>query len=190
MLDLLGETDLPSLDTNGTAPNAANTFSPTANLDILDLLGDINMSAPVMNTQHAFSSNSNTTQTLFGGALNDPSPIGDGLLFNDDPILSNNNDVHAITPSLADAVKLVALDKNGINVTLVPQKNFGCLQVLMTATNASPDTVEQFLFQAAVPKSFALQMLSPSGTLLPPGGVITQEMQLTNSAKVSGAQKA
>lgn len=88
-----------------------------------------------------------------------------------------------------NGVKLTALDKNGLNVILVPQKNTGgnngCLRVIMTATNNSLNTLEQYLFQAAVPKSFTLQMLSPSGSVLPPGGTITQEMRLTSSAKVN-----
>ena len=118
---------------------------------------------------------------------------GGGGLFDD---LTLHNTINSITsttttttpqtiPTTLTAVKLTALDKNGINVILVPQKIAGCLQVLMTATNNSLATVEQFLFQAAVPKSFTLQMLSPSGSLLPPGGTITQEMRLTNSAKVN-----
>lgn len=40
-------------------------------------------------------------------------------------------------------------------------------------------------FQAAVPKSFTLQMLSPSGSVLPPGGVITQEMRVVSTSSVS-----
>lgn len=42
-----------------------------------------------------------------------------------------------------------------------------------------------FPFQAAVPRSFSLQMLSPSGSALPPGGTITQEMRITSTAKVN-----
>lgn len=49
-------------------------------------------------------------------------------------------------------------------------------------------TIKKILFlftkQVAVPKSFTLQMLSPSGTELPPGGNITQEMRITSNAKV------
>lgn len=94
----------------------------------------------------------------------------------------------AAAAAATNAVRLVALDKNGINVVLVPHKlGFGGgLQVVMTATNRSATAIEQFLFQAAVPKSFAVQMLSASGTALAAGGgVITQEMRLTSSAKVS-----
>lgn len=63
--------------------------------------------------------------------------------------------------------------------------NGGCLRLVMMATNNSPDTLEQYLFQAAVPKSFQLQMMSPSGSVLAPGATISQEMRLTSSSKVS-----
>lgn len=112
------------------------------------------------------------------------SPVFGGNLLDE---LTNNSTSTVVSTT---GVKLTALDKNGLNVILVPQKNVGgdgngCLRVIMSATNNSMNTLEQYLFQAAVPKSFTLQMLSPSGSVLPPGGTITQEMRLTNSAKVS-----
>ncbi|XP_053665974.1 AP-1 complex subunit gamma-1 [Anopheles marshallii] len=89
----------------------------------------------------------------------------------------NNNDEHAKL--------LTALDKNGILVQLSAKHTGGALQILMTATNNSLTTLEQYLFQAAVPRSFSLQMLSPSGSTLPPGGTITQEMRITSTAKAT-----
>uniref|UniRef100_A0A2M4A7X4 AP-1 complex subunit gamma n=1 Tax=Anopheles triannulatus TaxID=58253 RepID=A0A2M4A7X4_9DIPT len=89
----------------------------------------------------------------------------------------NNNDENAKI--------LTALDKNGILVQLSAKNTAGSLQILMTATNNSLTTLEQYLFQAAVPRSFSLQMLSPSGSTLPPGGTITQEMRVTSTAKAT-----
>ncbi|XP_049534519.1 AP-1 complex subunit gamma-1 isoform X1 [Anopheles darlingi] len=89
----------------------------------------------------------------------------------------NNNDENAKI--------LTALDKNGILVQLSAKNTAGSLQILMTATNNSLTTLEQYLFQAAVPRSFSLQMLSPSGSTLAPGGTITQEMRVTSTAKAT-----
>lgn len=89
----------------------------------------------------------------------------------------NNNEEHTKT--------LTALDKNGLLVQLLAKYSGGCLQIVMTAVNNSLSTLEQYLFQAAVPRSFTLQMLSPSGSALPPGGTITQEMRVTSSAKAT-----
>ncbi|KFB45223.1 AGAP008251-PA-like protein [Anopheles sinensis] len=119
------------------------------------------------------------------GSLTSPtSPTGvlttgsTGGLFSDfSAAVINNNDEHAKV--------LTALDKNGILVQLSAKHTGGSLQILMTATNNSLTTLEQYLFQAAVPRSFALQMLSPSGSTLPPGGTITQEMRVTSTAKAT-----
>uniref|UniRef100_A0A182M651 AP-1 complex subunit gamma n=1 Tax=Anopheles culicifacies TaxID=139723 RepID=A0A182M651_9DIPT len=103
---------------------------------------------------------------------------GSNSLFSDFSAAAiNNNDEHAKL--------LTALDKNGILVQLSAKHTGGALQILMTATNNSLTTLEQYLFQAAVPRSFSLQMLSPSGSALPPGGTITQEMRVTSTAKAT-----
>lgn len=219
LLDLLGGTDGP-LDLN-LAPikaNNANTITstniimPSSNSqDLLDLLGGIDLSAPVLTTT-ATTLTTNTDNTLNGnlsastmfstpsimsmspvvgvtplfiggGNIGIDSGIGNGISLFDDLSQQQQPSSQFINQT---NLKLTALDKNGLSIILVPQKIVGgCLQVLMTATNSSLQTIEQFLFQAAVPKSFTLQMLSPSGSILTPGGTITQEMRLTNSAKVS-----
>lgn len=153
------------------------------NQDLLDLLGGLDLSNPTVNVNANANDNTNNGNNMFSMQAPLSTPISSpqsqlitGGLFDD----------LSVQLSHTTGLKLTALDKNGISVVLVPQKIAGCLQVLMTATNSSLTTLEQFLFQAAVPKSFTLQMLSPSGSMLPPGGTITQEMRLTCSAKVSG----
>lgn len=45
--------------------------------------------------------------------------------------------------------------------------------------------ISDWLFQAAVPRSFSLQMFSPSDSQLPAmGGRITQEMKVTMNTQV------
>uniref|UniRef100_A0A182QKE8 AP-1 complex subunit gamma n=1 Tax=Anopheles farauti TaxID=69004 RepID=A0A182QKE8_9DIPT len=119
------------------------------------------------------------------GSLTSPtSPVVNSTTTNGSSLFSdfsaaviNNNDEHAKL--------LTALDKNGILVQLSAKHTGGALQILMTATNNSLTTLEQYLFQAAVPRSFSLQMLSPSGSTLAPGGTITQEMRVTSTAKAT-----
>uniref|UniRef100_A0A1A9W220 AP-1 complex subunit gamma n=1 Tax=Glossina brevipalpis TaxID=37001 RepID=A0A1A9W220_9MUSC len=81
--------------------------------------------------------------------------------------------------------KLTALNQNGVLVQLVPVRNQDGMQIFMTATNSSSSIVERFVFQAAVPRSFTLQMLSPSSSVLPPGGVITQEMRVVSTSNAA-----
>lgn len=173
LLDLLGPSDGP---VEIIPPTSQKTISNTTTNNLLDLL---DLSTPAMDI------NTNGNSILSPNLTTDiQSPLGLSLVgdtnFVDD--FTNN----AITEN---CVNLLALDNNGLHVALVPQPspagdNNRCLRVIMTATNNSLNTMEQYLFQAAVPKSFTLQMLSPSGSVLPPGGVITQEMRLTSSAKV------
>lgn len=59
------------------------------------------------------------------------------------------------------------------------------VSICMTATNSNTEQMMEFLFQAAVPKTFQLQMLSPSGTVIVPGGQITQVLRVTNPNKVN-----
>lgn len=205
MLDLLGSTDGPiDLAPMQTRTINANTISNSTsnNQDLLDLLGGIDLTSPVLSPGDGggnnidIGTNGNNIFSALPPAMNAigsptsilTTTISSTGIFDDLSALQNNGDSFGgsmVSSSATTGFKLTALDKNGINVILVPQKSSGCLQVMMTATNSSLSTVEQFLFQAAVPKSFTLQMLSPSGSLLPPGGTITQEMRLTNSAKVS-----
>lgn len=50
-----------------------------------------------------------------------------------------------------DGPMLTALDKNGILVQLAAVKaSNGSLQIVMTATNNSTDTLDQYLFQVCV----------------------------------------
>lgn len=199
LLDLLGGSDGP-LDLGQPITNANTISSITNNSsnntnDLLDLLGGIDLSSPVLSpgfigggSLAADTSNGNHifgSLDTFGGGLMGNGGGGGGSL-----IASNISTIIPTTTTaaaVATGPPMTALDKNGVTVMLVSQKSSGCLQVMMTASNASGQPVDQFLFQAAVPKSFTLQMLSPSGSHLPVGGVITQEMRLTNSAKVTNS---
>ncbi|XP_020802120.1 AP-1 complex subunit gamma-1 isoform X2 [Drosophila serrata] len=81
--------------------------------------------------------------------------------------------------------KLTALDKDGLLVQLEPVWGNDGMRIYVTTTNSSDNTLEQYLLKAAVQKSFQLQMVTPSGSLLPPGGVITQEMRVVASSNAT-----
>ncbi|XP_070074423.1 AP-1 complex subunit gamma-1 isoform X4 [Drosophila takahashii] len=81
--------------------------------------------------------------------------------------------------------RLTALDRDGLLVQLVSVRGSDCMRIYMTTTNSSDNTLEQYLLKAAVQKSFQLQMLTPSGSVLPPGGVITQEMRVVATSNAT-----
>ncbi|GAB0093250.1 AP-1 complex subunit gamma [Sergentomyia squamirostris] len=184
LLELLGGTSSQEI----SIPNPAKVTPQSvtggvSNRDLMDLLGDLDLTATNSNTPVETSTN--------GNVLSMPSIVSPTGVLNLDISMSNSSslitgfmdDLSSQSDSQSTIPKMTALEKNGLSVVLAPRKTSGCLHVIMTATNTSLNTLEQFLFQAAVPKSFTLQMLSPSGSTLLPGGVITQEMRLTQSAK-------
>lgn len=156
LLDLLGGTDGPmepapiqlkSLNNTNTNNNSSNN-----NQDLLDLLGGLDLSSPAatitpIDSNNGFNSimSSDADNLNLGGLIGQtiPSSIISGGGFLDDL-----NSVQNLTSTEFEVYpKLVALDKNGIFCQMSPQRGQGCLQIFMTATNNSLNTVEQFLFQ-------------------------------------------
>ncbi|KRF93931.1 AP-1 complex subunit gamma-1 isoform X3 [Drosophila mojavensis] len=154
MNNMLGGLDLGGFGGIDSMPNSM----PTNGNDLSSMLGGLNVGGGA--PSHAMPS--------IGGDINRGSLLGEL----NPTTASNNVSVPPKDP------KLTALDKNGLLVQLVPVPGSDCMKIFMTTTNSSDNTLEQYLLQAAVQKSFKLQMLTPSGSVLPPGGVITQEMRV------------
>ncbi|XP_030567341.1 AP-1 complex subunit gamma-1 isoform X2 [Drosophila novamexicana] len=155
MNNMLGGLDLSGF---GGGIDAMPNSIPTNGNDLASMLGRLNVAggAPV----HALAP--------LGSDVNSSSLLGEL-----NPTAASNN--VTVPPQ---GPKLTALDKNGLLVQLVPVPGSDCMKIFMTTTNSSDNTLEQYVLQAAVQKSFKLQMLTPSGSVLPPGGVITQEMRV------------
>ncbi|XP_035895161.1 AP-1 complex subunit gamma-1-like isoform X2 [Anopheles stephensi] len=60
-------------------------------------------------------------------------------------------------------------------------------RITVQTTNGSQATIEKFLFQAAVPKSFVLTLREPSSTVMPPGGTIMQDLLIARQTSPSHA---
>lgn len=176
LLDLLGG-DLNDLNEvpNYKTPieNVSNNISN--NQDLLDLLGGLDTTPALVNTvpstglslitennNHTIPSNvSNNQYSNFLGA--------DFLNTN----VNNEQDVPTMIAFENSSLKvLFSLEKlaepNGITITVL-------------AANNTPSIMKEFLFQAAIPKAFQLQMLPPSGTAILPNSNITQVLRVINS---------
>lgn len=199
LLDLLGGLDMPvstppaaipplggggvGLDLNCLNDNSIKSTTTTAvtgssSFGGLENLLNSNLTSPTT-----------TIPIVGGGGIVSPT-LGTAPIINNSTgsIAANNSlfsDFSSINNNEEHSKTLTALDKNGLLVQLLAKNSGGCLQIVMTAVNNSLSTLEQYLFQAAVPRSFSLQMLSPSGSALPPGGTITQEMRITSTAKAT-----
>lgn len=161
LLDLLGGTDGPM----EPAPiqlkslNNLNTNSSNNNQDLLDLLGGLDLSSTAAATIQPIDSNNgfNSIMSPDGDNLNLGGLIGQipTSIISDGGFLDDLNSVENLTSTEFEIYpKLVALDKNGIFCQMSPQRGQGCLQIFMTATNNSLNTVEQFLFQVIFKKKF------------------------------------
>ncbi|XP_059222151.1 AP-1 complex subunit gamma-1 isoform X2 [Stomoxys calcitrans] len=193
-LDLLG-LDMSSTQSS-TAANVTSNVVSTANMNNVlmgsagvggggggggGLLGDLGNIIPT--TATAPTNGNDLSSIRAAASINMPSlDLATANSLVNDPLA---NTAASNNVSVPQGPKLTALNKNGVLVQLVPVKMNDSMQIYMTTTNSSTTTLEQYLFQAAVPKSFTLQMLSPSGSVLAPGGVITQEMRVVSTSNAT-----
>jgi AP-1 complex subunit gamma-1 len=147
--------------------------------NLLDLLGDLDLSAPTTNLQTGL------------GGVGVPGLVpggGGGLLDGFNPTSNINSSLNNVTQTnnINNAVwTVVAFDKDNVKVVFGVEKDIAdpsTLNITLTATNTGPAAIHDFVFQAAVPKTFQLQLLSPSGSVLAPFGAtnITQAIRVNN----------
>lgn len=168
LLDLLGTTDLGMTPSVLNKNTSANSTTIVNNNDLLDLLGSLDLNVP--------TSTSTLPQTQTSQIFNPTNTINflvDGLL--------NSSSVQN------DTLTMIVLDKAGLKIIFRLERSPDIADLLiinMSAQNSGSAILTDFLFQAAVPKTFQLQMLSPSSTVIPPSGQVTQVLKVTNINKV------
>mmetsp|Transcript_24349 Transcript_24349/g.24959 ORF Transcript_24349/g.24959 Transcript_24349/m.24959 type:complete len:207 (-) Transcript_24349:377-997(-) len=90
-----------------------------------------------------------------------------------------------VTPPVNPTFK--AFEKNGLVVFFELSKpnpaNPSGTVILCKFSNTNNSPISNLVFQAAVPKFLKLEMLPPTGTVIPPNsqGAVTQEIRVTNS---------
>ncbi|XP_015438717.1 PREDICTED: AP-1 complex subunit gamma-1 [Dufourea novaeangliae] len=150
-----------------------NTTAAVNNNDLLDLLGSLDLSAPTSTSTSTSTLPQAQTPTQVFSPTNTGNFLVDGLLNSS----STQN----------DAATMIVLDKAGLKITFRlerPPDIADLLIINMSAQNSGSAILTDFLFQAAVPKTFQLQMLSPSSTVISPSGQVTQVLKITNINKV------
>ncbi|PNF30356.1 hypothetical protein B7P43_G13425 [Cryptotermes secundus] len=167
LLVLLGGAD--NAESDITRQTETSKPASTDNQDLLDLLGGLDLnsitSAPV-----APQNNSN----ILLNTNQSSNFLVDGLL-NSEPVINH-------LPSIT------AYEKNGLKIVFSLERlpeNPNTTVIRMSAMNETLNPITEFLFQAAVPKTFQLQMLSPSGTVIAPADQVTQVLRITNPNKTA-----
>jgi AP-1 complex subunit gamma-1 len=155
LLDLLAGDDIIMSTPTASVPAAA----PVATSNLLDLLGDIDMSAPsvsVMNNNNNLSSP--ITMSIFDDNENTKIP-SDGSIFNINgsgappPVSGGNYDLgldflsSPTTTTTTSAKTITVFDKNDLLITFANSRQGDSIQVMMTTTNNSMDSIDQYLFQ-------------------------------------------
>lgn len=152
LLDLLGSGD----DIIMTTPAAAPTIAPAATSNLLDLLGDIDLSAPAVPVLISSNNNNNILTSPVTMSIlddNENTKIPDGSVFGMNGGNAPGNydlglDFLAPSTTSTTLAKMVtALDKNDLLVQLATVNQSDHMQIIMTTTNNSMDTLEQYLFQ-------------------------------------------
>ncbi|XP_044003373.1 AP-1 complex subunit gamma-1 isoform X3 [Aphidius gifuensis] len=168
LLDLLGTTDLNTSTTSTIINNNSNIINTSNSNDLLDLLGGLDLGIT--------NDNNNTgqiqTPQLFQSTGNNQL---DGLLNTN---IIKNESINNMT----------VLDKSGLKITFrleKPAETPNTLEVNMLAVNLNDITLTDFLFQAAVPRIFQLQVLPPSSNIILPSGQVTQVLKVSNLSNIS-----
>jgi len=162
--------------------------------NILDLLDDVQPTPTSVNPEPVKSSGGDLLDLLGGldTSTGPPPPLGGSLLdgfgsvqpvnqvpsVNSQPLISNGTAIPSIK----------AFEKNGLKIEFsFERKETEATMMIITlsATNSNPAPLNDFVFQAAVPKSFQLQLSSPSGSVVPANseGALTQVIKVNNPQK-------
>merc|ERR1719244_92550 len=110
-----------------------------------------------------------------------PTTNGGGL----DNLLNGLVDTNSIvTP--AEVPPLTAYEKHGLRVVFTfPTVNPTATTITLLAHNLTNGPIQDFVFQAAVPKTMALALAPPSSAMIPAGGSVTQQLEVSNPNKAA-----
>nr|XP_060644261.1 AP-1 complex subunit gamma-1 [Anolis sagrei ordinatus] len=158
LLDLLGSNDISLV-----IPTAPPTKPASAGGELLDLLGDLNPT---------------TGPPVPAPQISQPPFLLDGL---SSPPIFNEIAAAGIPP-------ITAYNKNGLKIDFAFERsntNPSITVITIQASNNTEVDMTDFVFQAAVPKTFQLQLLSPSSSVIPAfnTGTITQVIKVLNPQK-------
>ncbi|XP_041455170.1 AP-1 complex subunit gamma-1-like isoform X4 [Lytechinus variegatus] len=184
LVDLLGGGPSSPIITNSLPQQPTKPVEPVGNNTdgLLDLLGGLDLSAPVPSGPPPVQPTPNPIMNLMDGMGSmqtvPPASVPPALGINSllgGPV---NNIGGSSFPTVT------AVETRGLKVEFSFEKESGsgAVNINLKATNGTTSSFNAFLFQAAVPKTFELQMLPPSGDTIPPNnsGAVTQTIKVVN----------
>jgi len=203
LLDLLGGIDTSESAATAAAVTNNNNNNNSLNNDILDLLGGLGSTPPqtalpaatnglgasngLLDELTATNANPIVSSTTAVNNLINSSLTSTSKSILDD--LHNNTSVIDISSEGTSTDSYPALcpyDAHCLRLDMAFSRHLATVTIALTASNTSADdTFSNFKFEAAVPKSMQLQLQPPSSPTIPPGGSVTQRLQVTNPNKAT-----
>ncbi|XP_033626457.1 AP-1 complex subunit gamma-1-like isoform X2 [Asterias rubens] len=186
LLELIGDgtgSPVPNAGFSLTSPSQPRKTEPSSSGgELLDLLDTLDFSTPAatmpaLQPVSLLSSQSPPPNIMdvYGGLEPMPASQPQSDLLGG---LVNN-----INPSIPS---ITAVENGPVKIEFAFERDSSDkVSILLKATNSAPNPVTSFLFQAAVPKTFQLELLTPSGDLIPPNnsGAVTQTIKVMNPSK-------
>jgi len=188
LMDLLGLDDGSSSGLlSGTQSNSNGLPATQSNNALDDILGlslndnsslglPSSLSVPAQGMSSLLDISS--TPTMSGATI---PTNGAGL----DNLLNGLDTVSYTSPAeVSDVPPLTAYEKHGLRIVFTfPSPSSTSTTVLLLANNLTNGPIQDFVFQAAVPKSMSLKLEPPSSATIPAGGHVTQQLQVSNPNK-------
>nr|CAB3222085.1 AP-1 complex subunit gamma-1 [Phallusia mammillata] len=177
--------DLVDLGGTASAPAPQSMqMPPMAAQNNINSLFDLGLGAPAIAPEMNGVPNATNGQLQMpAGLMGDPMAMGTDSL---NPGMAAPNLIMNNLTQKPAAQSVTAFDKAGLKVLFTFNREAPTvLSVELTATNSTMNDFGDFIFQAAVPKSFQLQMMPPSGNSLGANGTnsVTQIIRLNNPNK-------
>lgn len=174
LLDLLNLSSGEGLSTT-TSKALANEINDNVANDVLDLLGSLDVSAPPAATTNSIASVGQASSNLLEGLFDTTSKLPTGLNGTAAPNLLDNGGgvglldmddlglVSTTTPKASSIPPITSYDKNGLKIEFTFERSLNdqhTLLITMVAHNSTTSPMDEFLFQAAVPKVSRLPICS------------------------------
>jgi len=157
------------------SPSYQNNVSQSESAPVVEDLFKILDEPSTTNNVTTTNNNHSNIFDMFNPISTTSSNPLEDMLFNDDSSTNNGKNSNSI-PSM------IAFDKNGLKINLTFERQDTTLFIYLQAMNSTSSPILNFVFKAAVPKTFNLELFSPSNTLIPPhqSGDIRQTIKIAN----------
>ncbi|CAF0873299.1 unnamed protein product [Rotaria sordida] len=135
------------------------------------------------NTGNEFNTENNLFDLLNSNnqqSISVPNPLDD--IFGNDLLKNQSIIINGKTSSIPS---MTAIDKNGLRIIFQFERQDNILFIHLHATNSTKIPITNFVFKAAVPKTFNLELLPPTSTIIPSNnsGDLRQTIKILNSNK-------